>query len=228
MYTEWRGEMMRIPQPVLMTLIVAFGLVACAPTGLPARDGDAAPAVSTTALVAAVPTPTVLTQEPDPAKKQFDAPSTPTSVALTQEPDLARSLPRPPLLLATLAPTDLPIVGEAPAEAMDRVLADLEQRLGSRPDAVQIVRSEAVTWNDGSLGCPRPGVFYTQAPVEGYWIIVKVGTTTYDYRMGAPRALPMLCESPQPRGGSGRVPPTAVIVVPDRPLPLPKVTPVKP
>jgi hypothetical protein len=30
-------------------------------------------------------------------------------------------------------------------------------------------------WNDGSLGCPEPGMMYTQALVNGYWLIIEAG-----------------------------------------------------
>ena len=35
-----------------------------------------------------------------------------------------------------------------------------------------IVRAEPVVWNDGSLGCPEPGMMYTQALLNGYWVII--------------------------------------------------------
>jgi hypothetical protein len=33
--------------------------------------------------------------------------------------------------------------------------------------------SEDVTWSDGSLGCPRPGLMYTQALVPGWRLVVR-------------------------------------------------------
>jgi len=47
-----------------------------------------------------------------------------------------------------------------------------------------IVRAEPALWNDGSLGCPEPGVGYTQALVNGYWVVIKAAGQTYDFRMG--------------------------------------------
>jgi hypothetical protein len=77
---------------------------------------------------------------------------------------------------------------------MDKIMADLEQRLGSRPEAVTVVKSEAVTWNDGSLGCPKRGVFYIQVLIEGYWVILQVGPTQYDYHVGTNGTPIVLCE----------------------------------
>ena len=52
---------------------------------------------------------------------------------------------------------------------------------------------EAVTWNDGSLGCAKPGEMYTQALVDGFRVVVEVNGREYDYRV--PRdGEPRLCE----------------------------------
>lgn len=47
---------------------------------------------------------------------------------------------------------------------------DLAERLGLRDSEIQFVSSEARTFPDGSLGCPEPGVMYTQAEVRG-WVL---------------------------------------------------------
>lgn len=47
-----------------------------------------------------------------------------------------------------------------------------------------LISAEAVTWPDSSLGCPSPGVSYTQALIEGMRVIVSVDGTRYDYRFG--------------------------------------------
>jgi hypothetical protein len=56
-----------------------------------------------------------------------------------------------------------------------------------------VIRDQAVTWSDGSLGCPQPGVFYTQALVPGYWVVLQVGDQEYDYR-ASERGHFVLCE----------------------------------
>ena len=38
-----------------------------------------------------------------------------------------------------------------------------------------------MTWPDGSLGCPQPGINYTMALVPGYQIIVRAGEQRLDY-----------------------------------------------
>ena len=60
--------------------------------------------------------------------------------------------------------------------------ADAARRASVAPSAVEIVRSDVRTWNDGSLGCPEPGMNYIQVITEGYQIIVRAGGRDYDYR----------------------------------------------
>ena len=52
---------------------------------------------------------------------------------------------------------------------------------GAAPDAIELVKAEAVTWPDGSLGCPRPGMGYTQALVPGYRIRLRAHGASLDY-----------------------------------------------
>ena len=85
------------------------------------------------------------------------------------------------------------VVSEPPTEQMDAIRADLEAR-GVAGSELTLVEARKITWNNGALGCPQPGAQYTQALVDGWWILVKVGDTTYDYRFGDSSS-PMLCEN---------------------------------
>ena len=67
---------------------------------------------------------------------------------------------------------------------LDQIRADAAQRAGVTPDKVKILAVEAVTWADGSLGCPEPGMMYTQALVRGYRIGVDAAGTTLVYHAG--------------------------------------------
>ena len=80
---------------------------------------------------------------------------------------------------------------------VDQAKADLVKRLGVDAAQVSVVSSEEVTWPDGSLGCPEPGMRYTQALVPGNRTVLEVGGTQYSYHSGAHRP-PFLCEQPQP------------------------------
>ena len=48
-----------------------------------------------------------------------------------------------------------------------------------------ILRAEPVIWNDGSLGCPEPGMMYTQALIMGYWVVIDAAGQNYDFRVGS-------------------------------------------
>lgn len=63
--------------------------------------------------------------------------------------------------------------------------ADAASRVGIPPDAVEVVRAQSVTWSDGSLGCPTPGMQYTQALVSGYRVILKARGQEFDYHAAA-------------------------------------------
>ena len=84
-----------------------------------------------------------------------------------------------------------------PGDILNSVLDDAAQKLGVAPDALVVTKAEAVTWPDGSLGCPEPGMFYTQALVDGYWIVVEAGGQSLDYRVSGGGNF-RICNTPQP------------------------------
>ena len=55
------------------------------------------------------------------------------------------------------------------------------------------------------MGCPKPGELYTQALIEGYWIVLRHAGTDHDYRV-AGRGWFIRCENPA--GGAPSKPPT--------------------
>ena len=88
--------------------------------------------------------------------------------------------------------------------------ADLADRLGVSEDVIDWVSHEEVDWPDGSLGCPQPGMVYTQAIVNGTLTVFEVDGVEYRYHAGGGRD-PFLCE--QPRGdakGRDASPPTTI------------------
>jgi len=86
---------------------------------------------------------------------------------------------------AAAAQVDRPIAPpgrEMPMQSIvEAVLADALERTGLARDALEVLSAEPVTWPDGSLGCPRPGMEYTQALVPGYRIRIRAGGRTLDY-----------------------------------------------
>lgn len=74
------------------------------------------------------------------------------------------------------------IQGEVPDDVLTAIIDDFVEKKDAERSSVEVSRAVSLTWNDGSLGCPQPGAFYTQAPVEGYQVILKYEGKTYDYR----------------------------------------------
>ena len=83
-------------------------------------------------------------------------------------------------------PPEVTVTGPSvPTESnVDIAVADLAARLDVDPSEIEIVSVEEVTWPDGSLGCPRPGMSYTQALVDGQLIVLAVDDTEYEYHSG--------------------------------------------
>jgi hypothetical protein len=85
-------------------------------------------------------------------------------------------------------------MGEVPEPLFEIVLADLLDRTGSDRSMVKVIKSEFVVWSDGSLGCPQPGMMYTQALVDGYQVIFDINGEPYDYHL-SDRGAFILCQS---------------------------------
>ena len=88
----------------------------------------------------------------------------------------------------------------------DQAVADLAIRLKVTNSEIELVSVEAVTWQDGSIGCPEPDRSYTQALVEGHRIVLDHGDRVYLYHSGAGRP-PFLCPSDDEDGGYDFAPP---------------------
>jgi hypothetical protein len=75
--------------------------------------------------------------------------------------------------------------GVQPMQPMlEQIRADAARRAGVALDLVKVLTVESVTWSDGSLGCPEPGMMYTQALVRGHRVRVDAAGTTLLYHTG--------------------------------------------
>jgi hypothetical protein len=114
------------------------------------------------------------TSRPPTAPDESDSGSSDTSTSTTRpskEPERVPDDTTPPL-----------VMGETPPDLLSRIVADAADRAGVVDSELTVIRDEFVVWNDGSLGCPEPGQMYTQALVDGYWVVLKAGDVEYDYR----------------------------------------------
>lgn len=87
-----------------------------------------------------------------------------------------------------------------PAAILAAVIEDASTRSGADADDIDVVRAESITWPSGALGCPEPGMMYTQALVDGYWVVLGVGGDEYDYRIVSGGSF-RLCERNLPPAG---------------------------
>jgi hypothetical protein len=126
------------------------------------------------------------------------------------KPAAAQRTAEPPAVAPSKQPgADMPTQARTPAlEAqVQAALADAARRTGLDAGALEVASAQAVTWSDGSLGCPEPGMLYTQALVPGYRIRIVAGERTLDYHAGL-RGAPRLCpagRSRDPLPGGSRI-----------------------
>jgi hypothetical protein len=189
----------RVLGHVILILIVCLIVTACVPSVEPGGHAPETEPAPTKAAGSVSPSPTMTlgntpeVSPPDPIEQRV----APTLVKL----------------LETVQPTHvIPVIGEVPGDLLDEIMADLANKEGLGLQSIEVIRAEAVTWNDGSLGCPQPGMMYTQALVDGYWVILQAEGIDYDYRVSDTGYF-ILCEGrgmlpiPPPGGpGSGLSP----------------------
>ena len=81
-----------------------------------------------------------------------------------------------------------------PIALLEPVLLDAADRSGVEVGEVTLVSAELRDWPDGSLGCPAPGMLYTQVITPGYRVVIEAGDEQLDYRMNRRGAF-RLCET---------------------------------
>lgn len=120
----------------------------------------------------------------------------PTQTIATPDRIDATMTKNPERVLPTQATTA--VTGEVPRKLLDSIQKDLSIRTGAAVEKINVIQAQAIVWNDGSLGCPQPGVRYTQALVNGFRVILEVGDQKYDYH-AAETGFFILCESGIPQ-----------------------------
>lgn len=100
---------------------------------------------------------------------------------------------------ATTLPT-APSLSPADEAVVEAAIDDLADHLDLPTSDITLVSFERVTWNDGALGCPEPGVAYTQALVDGSRTVLEADGATYAYHAGQDDD-PFLCDRPDLKPG---------------------------
>jgi hypothetical protein len=78
-------------------------------------------------------------------------------------------------------------------QLVDQARADLAKRLSVDAGQIETVDVYEVTWPNSGLGCPKPGMVYTQVMIDGIRIRLRAGGRLYEYHSGGQHG-PFLCE----------------------------------
>lgn len=60
-------------------------------------------------------------------------------------------------------------------------ITNLATRTGVAADAITVREAHAVRWSSGAMGCPKPGINYTQALVPGVRLLLEAKGEVYYY-----------------------------------------------
>jgi hypothetical protein len=174
--------MLHVPfRPLLLMLVVTcYLLTACLPEMISSPPMTVIPTPSSPPLVRPIATNPV----PDPTlQKQFSAVNLPTSVpsSVVQKTPAMNTIP----VSTPLDPKMQALV--------DQAKVDLAQRLSINSAEVALIEVSFVSWPDSSLGCPKPGMVYTQVMVDGLLIRLKYVDQVYEYHSGGGKS-PLFCK----------------------------------
>jgi len=121
-----------------------------------------------------------------------------TETATSEEPQLkiTKTIQIDPLVLSTHPiSTEKTKAQIMPIEQgqIDFAIENLAEILGVDVYRVEVINLELVTWPDASLGCPEPGMLYTQVLSAGYRLTLGVDGELYYYNADT-RGEIFLCE----------------------------------
>ena len=68
-----------------------------------------------------------------------------------------------------------------PVAFLQTIKQDLSKRTGVPESAIKVLKIEKKQWNDGALGCPKPGQMYMQVIMDGYQVQLQAKDKQYDY-----------------------------------------------
>lgn len=81
---------------------------------------------------------------------------------------------------------------ESEKEATELAITTLSEEIGVDRKDIELIHLSRFNWPDSALGCPKPGMSYTQAIVPGYLVLLKNGVNQYRVHLGDGRGL--VCE----------------------------------
>jgi len=84
-------------------------------------------------------------------------------------------------------------------EAVELARQDLAERAAVNDSEITTVEARQVTWANGAVGCPEEGMMYTQALVDGYFILLRAADQDWPYHAGR-TGQPFHCPIERSRG----------------------------
>jgi hypothetical protein len=80
-----------------------------------------------------------------------------------------------------------------PQPSVDAALSDAAAHLGVSPAALHVDQVEPREWGDSSLGCPKPGLMYSQIVTPGLLIVISGAGKQLEYHSDT-RGRVVLCQ----------------------------------
>jgi hypothetical protein len=84
------------------------------------------------------------------------------------------------------------VVPPESAAVVDAALVDGASHLNVRRDTLRVDRVESRDWPDASLGCPQPGLLYSQVVTPGYLVVIASDSHQLEYHTDS-RSRVILC-----------------------------------
>ncbi len=81
----------------------------------------------------------------------------------------------------------------------EQIRQQLAVAIGQPASALTLKGKEEVEWSNGALGCPAPGMMYTQAIVPGYKLTFSDGSRIYKVHTGKGGIPAIWCDNGQPK-----------------------------
>jgi hypothetical protein len=180
---------MQVGNRVLVLLLV-IGLIGCGGLGTAPEDEVGASSSTITSETSAP------VEAEDPvATTTADSGEDSNTTTLVTQATPTTTLDEPPVTTTTQGTSGQ--YDPAFQSYVDQAIADLAHRLGTNPSSVSVISAEAVVWPDAGLGCPEPGMVYTQVQVDGLLIRLSADDNEYRYHTGGRVSTPFLCENPE-------------------------------
>ncbi|HUP17474.1 MAG TPA: hypothetical protein VM848_15670 [Acidimicrobiia bacterium] len=166
---------MRRHHPTRTLLVSLVFLVACGGGergSLP--DGPSSAVTSTSGVSQPDDLATTTTTKPEVTTESLPATTT------TSAGSAATTTTTEPTTSTTAEPAG---VVQVPESMLSSVIEDAASRQSVGLAAVTVLSGQPVDWSDGSLGCPEPGMSYTQVLTPGYLVMVDAGGATLEYHL---------------------------------------------